>query len=717
MEAAPNTNATFSAAQAAQTQVVLEYGWDEDEMTGARTRSIRLVQHPSSFPTGPEGASDPSFLQAMDHFTATGGKTFGEKGHEAYTSFGVGDQRLPIFQMLRTTPRQTLKEYVRNCVSQAQSLEKEGNLAGSVEIQLDLFRLVFQTRDKDEGKGERDLTKWMLIELHKWYPKSVRILMRRLPEKFGYWGDIMSLIELFEAEMSGAPASGSYRAAAAALPSGSEQAELKKTVKYLLDFVKETFLKDESSEKTTLLAKWIAKEGQGGHKTKLARRFAIMFGADEQYLAAKKLQQDSPSGAHSDALQKEKTRMYRAYRQRVSALNKKIGTVEILQCDQRWSEIPIGSVPARHLAIRSKALQNKVAKKKKGQISDVRCPDDPDRIQCAKNMEAHFEKVKKGEVTMKASGLFIYELVKRYMAGSDRDETWEMQFQAICDKAPALDYFTCVADTSGSMSGDPIIVAISLAALIAKKSKYFANRYVSFNTVPKWKMIDPDADLFSIVKQMQADSDWGGSTNFEMTMDLMIKVAKDYKIPEEFVRQMKLVVVSDMQFDAASANSSYGGYYGGYGSSRQPPKKKEWKDSAARIKKAWRAAGYGEGVYPEMIYWNVRDSGNMVATADTPGVQMLSGYNQEMLKVLIMAGEISKGREVTPMDTLRTAIDGQYYDEIAETLAKVGEGVFVHLTVAGTDAEKGDHSSGVMEDPEMALLQERMDRMERMTSK
>ena len=74
MEAAPNTNATFSAAQAAQTQVVLEYGWDEDEMTGARSRSLRLVQHPSSFPNGPEGASDPSFLQAMDHFMATGGK-------------------------------------------------------------------------------------------------------------------------------------------------------------------------------------------------------------------------------------------------------------------------------------------------------------------------------------------------------------------------------------------------------------------------------------------------------------------------------------------------------------------------------------------------------------------------------------------------------------------------------------------------------------------
>jgi len=303
------------------------------------------------------------------------------------------------------------------------------------------------------------------------------------------------------------------------------------------------------------------------------------------------------------------------------------------------------------------------------------------------------------------------------MAASERDETWELQFQAIVDKAPALDYFTCVADTSGSMSGDPMIVAIALAALIAKKSKYFANRYVSFNTVPKWKMIDPDADLFTIVKQMQADNDWGGSTNFEMTMDLMIKVAKDYKIPAEFVKQMKLVVVSDMQFDTAIGNSAYGGYYGGYGSSRQPPKKKDWNDSASRIKAAWKAAGYPEGCYPEMIYWDVRDSDNFVATADTPGVQMMAGYNQEMLKVLIAAGEISKGREVTPMDTLRAAIDGEYFDEIAETLAKVGEGIFMHLTVAEADADAGDHSSGVMADPEMVELQERMDRMERMTSK
>ena len=689
MEAALNSNATFSAAQAAQTQVVLEHGWTEDEMTGARSRTLRLVQHPSSFPTGPEGASDPSFLQAMDHFMATGGKTFGEKGHEAYTSFGVGDQRLPIFQLLRSSPRKTLREYVRNCVAQAQSLEKEGNLSGSVEIQLDLFRMAFQARDKDEGKGERDLSKWMLVELHKWYPKSVRILMRRLPEKFGYWGDIMSLIELFEEEMDGA--------------SGSEKSELKKTVKYLLDFVKEIFLKDESSEKPTLLAKWIAKEGQGGKKTMLARRFAIMLGGDEKYLAAKKLQQDSPSVAHSSALQKEKTRLYRAYRQRVSVLNKKIGTVEVLECGGRWSEIPIKSVPARHLALRSKALQNKKLKKKKGELSDVRFPDDPDRIGCAKNMEAHFEKVKKGEVTMKSSGLFIYELVKRYIAGADRDETWELQFQAIVDKAPALDAFTCVADTSGSMSGDPMIVAVALAALIAKKSKYFANRYVSFNTVPRWKMIDPDADLYTIVRQMVADNDWGGSTNFEATMDLMITVAKQYKIPADFVKKMKMVVVSDMQFDGACGNSSYGGYYGA-------PKREErtWEDSASRIKAAWKKAGYPEGVYPEMIYWNVRETQTQVATADTPGVQMMAGYNQEMLKVLIMAGEISKGREVTPMDTLRAAIDGEYFDEIAETLSQVGEGVFTHLRVMGEEA------APEVVDPEMAELQARMESMERM---
>merc|ERR1712091_667221 len=148
---------------------------------------------------------------------------------------------------------------------------------------------------------------------------------------------------------------------------------------------------------------------------------------------------------------------------------------------------------------------------------------------------------------------------------------------------------------------------------------------MSFNSVPKWKCIDPDADLYQIVNQMRNDNDWGSSTDFATAQDLMIEVCRTANVPKEEVCQMKMVVISDMQFDQARGNSRY------YGLST------EWQDSATRIKNAWINAGYPDGYHPQMIYWNVRDTGNFVATSDTSNVQMMAGYNQEQLKVLLKA--------------------------------------------------------------------------------
>jgi len=674
---------TMANCTATDSQVKIVFDNEVDELTQEITRVIRLVQPSKTFGTGPESITT-SFLEAMDQFQANS-KTYGEKGNESYTEFGLKDMRIALFQALRSTPRETLREYIRNCMAQAEISRSNGNLDDAIQIELDIFRLAMQSRDHKEGKGERDISYFSLIELHKYKPRSVRGLIRLLPTKYGSWIDIVKLITLFEEEAKNV--------------SKDELTEIFNTVKDMMLFIADTLRTDDKSDRPSLCAKWVPRENS--QYSALARRLAIFMFQDEKYDNVKKTYLGQKSIANQKALDSEKRRLYGKYRKLVANLNKRIGTVEILQCDpsHRWSEINIGAIPAKHFKIRSKALQNKKVKVKRGELNDVRSTH-PDRIKCAENVTEHFNKVKSGEVTMKTSGLFISEIVKRYYDGAEYDETYELQFQQIVNECENLDHFCAIADTSGSMMGDPIIVAISLAALIAKKSKYFANRYISFNTVPKFKMIDPDANLYTIVNQLKADNDWGGTTDFFQSMKLMMDVCSKYNVSKDEVSKMKLIVISDMQFDAANGSHSY--YAKG-------PK---WTDTSQRIKNGWLSIGYEE--VPQIVYWNVRDSNKFIAQADTENVQMISGYNQRQLKILLMTGDASKcqGKQVTPIDTLRTAIDLPIYDDIIHTLANIGEGDFKHLQIVDNVNPVIEGAPGEPDrDLDIDVLQKRVDKI------
>ena len=635
------------------TRVVFCRNRNFDEKTEEMITTVDL--YTKNNPNIPSNTSDEvellpdDFLSAMDKH-GNDYLQYGEKGGECYTENTTNDVRLPLFQLVRNTPKHTVKNYIKN------SINTKCNILDKMEIYLDLFRLSMHLRDKDEGKGERDLSYWMLVELHKSFPKSIRELIKMLPIKYGCWLDYLKLIELFEQEYNN--------------ESEGEKVQIKITVKDMMNFMCNKIMEDSESDKPSLLAKWWPREG--GKYSDLSRRLSIMLvthkefsknnSLSEHYHKLKNFQSDKNNNKD---LEKCKKNMYQVCRKFISNLNKRIGTIETLECSGNWSSIKPSSIPSKHLKIRTKAFQNLKLNSKPYENSQR--SNDPDRIQCAENFKEYFEKVRKGEIKINARGLFIYELVKNYYNGAHRDETWELQFKKIVDETPALESFTCLADTSGSMSGDPIIVAISLAALIAKKSKRYPNRYISFNTVPSWKKIPENASLFDIVQQMKYDNDWGGSTNFAAAMDLMIGVCKQYKVSKEEVKQMKMVVVSDMQFDCARGN---GGFYGN---------SSNWSDSARRIKDGWIKAGYPIGYHPEIIYWNVRHTGNFVAQADTPGVQMMAGYNQTQLKVLLKAGEVSNKEPVTPLVTMRTALDSEYFDDVVITLQCVGENIFENL--------------------------------------
>ena len=83
-------------------------------------------------------------------------------------SWGVLDQRLAFFfKLCPGLERSTLQEHVKRVVAEAVKRGQDGQPNKELQGYVDLFVLAYQTRDITEGKGERKLFYFLLIELSK----------------------------------------------------------------------------------------------------------------------------------------------------------------------------------------------------------------------------------------------------------------------------------------------------------------------------------------------------------------------------------------------------------------------------------------------------------------------------------------------------------------------------------------------------------------------
>ena len=199
------------------------------------------------------------------------------------------------------------------------------------------------------------------------------------------------------------------------------------------------------------------------------------------------------------------------------------------------------------------------------------------------------------------------------------------QFQEMAEdpeRPCALGKYVALADVSGSMHGDPMAVAIGLGILISEVSHpAFRDRFMTFESTPRWHSLAGEGSLHAKVRSA-ARAPWGGSTDFGAAMDLLLETCVAAQLGPADVPE-GLIVVSDMQFDEARGHYAYGG--------GAPA---GWDDEVARIGAAWRSAGYAKA--PTIVFWNVSArTESFPATADTPGVAMVSGFSQNLLKLFM----------------------------------------------------------------------------------
>lgn len=234
-----------------------------------------------------------------------------------------------------------------------------------------------------------------------------------------------------------------------------------------------------------------------------------------------------------------------------------------------------------------------------------------------------------------------------------------------------------IVDTSGSMSGTPMEVAISLGILVAEcqtDTSPWRNRCVTFSENPAWHMMT-GTTLYDKVSALKMENRWGGSTNFGKTMNMILAFCKEHQVEEKFLPK-RLWCFTDMQFDSADNASS--GYYG-YRQNQNQDTNDKWQTAFVKAQRAFKELGYSQA--PSLTFWNIRASnGTTQCQSDDKGVTTYGGFSQNLFKSVVF-GKVVDVREETPWDRLKTTLDGDRYLPIREMLSETREGILANYTL------------------------------------
>ena len=340
------------------------------------------------------------------------------------------------------------------------------------------------------------------------------------------------------------------------------------------------------------------------------------------------------------------------YRQVLSLLRKKIGIIESLMSQNKWDEIDFEKIPAKASMIYSDAFMKHVQN----------------------NYIEYLKKLATGDAKVNSASLFPVDIIHR-VANNRITLKDKYLLTAMWNSLP--DYFEgreetglCVVDTSGSMYGTPMEVAVSLGMYCADKARGpFHGHFITFSSNPKLQEVIGETIDEKYKYLLRAD--WGMNTDLEAVFDLILKTAiKNNTAPEDM--PSKLYIISDMQFDQARAT----GYDFNWTYGRASVKKAN-KTFMAEMKEKYAKAGY---IMPAIVYWNVRASecGMFQETFEGENCAMVSGYSPSLFKSVIEGTEYveevittSEGEKKTvikqkldPMEVMKKTLMNERYDRV-----------------------------------------------------
>lgn len=345
----------------------------------------------------------------------------------------------------------------------------------------------------------------------------------------------------------------------------------------------------EKGEPISLLAKWLPTESASSKQTmENARKLAHLLGLT-----------GTPKTLPNGKVIPDTT----PYRKEVARLRRYIKLLEQQMSAKQWSNIAYDKLPSQAARKHVKAFKR----------------HDEERY------NAYLEAAKKGEAKMNTSTLYTYEVFDTVKHNIEAANAMWANLPDWTNGNNAI----VLADVSGSMSGRPMSVSVSLALYFAEHNKgAFKDCFMTFSESPQVVKVSGN-DLASRLYNIE-NQGWGYNTNLEAALDALLFAAK--KSPEDAPKI--LYIISDMEFDEACNNPG------------------ETLFDGASV--AYQEAGVE---MPHIVFWNVNARQVQApATKFDNRVTLISGLSQSTFRYAV------EGK--TPTELMNDVINSERYKQI-----------------------------------------------------
>lgn len=238
-------------------------------------------------------------------------------------------------------------------------------------------------------------------------------------------------------------------------------------------------------------------------------------------------------------------------------------------------------------------------------------------------------KAKKGEAKINSSAAFPYDIVGMMVrtTGSLKEGSslrgavtnndtavamWTQLPDYLSEKSDKIRILP-ICDTSGSMSGLPLQISLSLGLYLSERNVgVFKDAFITFSQRPELQYTK--GNLYERLCQIKAIHP--ANTDLEATFELILKTAVRSGIkPSQMPTHV--MIISDMEFDSATRGSDM--------------------SAIELIKSQYQAAGYK---LPQIVFWNVNSRGkNIPVRYNEKGVALISGASPAVVTG-VMKGKI-----------------------------------------------------------------------------